>query len=483
MTPSKDQDLLSAAADRPTCIQLRNFQVFRGGHPVTSTIDWDIDPGTFWAIVGKSGTGKTSLAQSLSGRYYYKGSRWIQPDLPIAFVEQQHHFRNRSNTSDFYYQQRFQSQDAEDALSIRELLEKNDSADTIKLLETFHLITSIDKPLIQLSNGENKRLQMVQALLGRPNLLILDNPFTGLDLDGRSLLHGLLKDLHQGGMTILLITTSWEIPESCTHVLELGSNEVIYKGSRSDYRPAPITETHSIPEELLQGLPRLKETEFESAIRIRNGRVQYGENIILENLNWEVRKGDCWVISGPNGAGKSTLLSLITGDHPQAYANALELFDRRRGSGESIWDIKRKIGLVSPELHLFFPAGTNVYHTVGSGLFDTMGLFRPLNTEQEEWVALWMRIFHLEDIRLQPLSQLSLGQQRKALLARALVKNPPLLVLDEPCQGLDAEQTAEFNGLIDQLVGHFGQTLLYVSHYSRQIPSCIRHRLDLGAHD
>src|SRR5574343_465176 len=306
MTPSKDQDLLSAAADRPTCIQLRNFQVFRGGHPVTSTIDWDIDPGTFWAIVGKSGTGKTSLAQSLSGRYYYKGSRWIQPDLPIAFVEQQHHFRNRSNTSDFYYQQRFQSQDAEDALSIRELLEKNDSADTIKLLETFHLITSIDKPLIQLSNGENKRLQMVQALLGRPNLLILDNPFTGLDLDGRSLLHGLLKDLHQGGMTILLIPPAWEIPESCTHVLELGSNEVIYKGSRSDYRPAPITETHSIPEELLQGLHRLKETEFESAIRIRQGRVQYGENIILENLNWGVRKGDCWVISGPNGAGKST---------------------------------------------------------------------------------------------------------------------------------------------------------------------------------
>lgn len=460
-------------------IHLENYQVCRGGQPVTPLLNWEIMSGEFWSIIGKSGSGKTSLAQSLAGLYYFQGIRTKQEGLRVSFVEQQHHFKNRSNTSDFYYQQRFQSQDSDDAATLREMLLPYEAQQWAPLIEKMHLSASIDKPMIQLSNGENKRFQLVNALLNDPALLILDNPFTGLDVEGRALLHGILNGLQQQGISLILITSAGEIPQACTHILELDKNKVKYSGPIGGHMPTVITTTKEIPAASLTKLPAIKDVDFKIAVRITEGRVKYGENTILDHLNWEINKGDCVGVSGPNGAGKSTLLSLITGDHPQAYANDIILFDRKRGSGESIWDIKRKIGLVSPELHLFFPNGTTVYHAVASGLLDTMGLFKQLSDQQNELVDQWITIFHLNELKHKPLSQLSLGEQRKTLLARALVKNPPLLVLDEPCQGLDTEQTLEFNLLIDQLVAHFGHTLIYVSHYSGQLPKCIKSFLHL----
>jgi len=172
-------------------------------------------------------------------------------------------------------------------------------------------------------------------------------------------------------------------------------------------------------------------------------------------------------------------LSLITADNPQAYANAIWLFDRRRGTGETIWDIKKKIGFVSPELHLYFDTAATVFDVIASGLFDTIGLFRPLNEEQTALVALWIQLLSLQELRSRRLIQLSTGGQRMVLLARALIKNPPMLILDEPCQGLDDEQTAYFRELVTILCETFGTTLIYVSHYQQELPSCINHWLRL----
>ena len=186
-------------------------------------------------------------------------------------------------------------------------------------------------------------------------------------------------------------------------------------------------------------------------------------------------------MSGPNGAGKSTLLSLITADNPQAYANEIYLFDKRRGRGESIWDIKKRIGYVSPELHLYFESFTTAFDVVASGLFDTVGLFRQLNEEQTGLVKKWMNLLGIEDVSKYLLKNLSLGKQRLVLFARALVKNPPFLILDEPAQGLDDEQQQLFKSIIEQLCEHTNKTLIYVTHLQNEVPSCVTKSLRLQA--
>jgi molybdate transport system ATP-binding protein len=221
------------------------------------------------------------------------------------------------------------------------------------------------------------------------------------------------------------------------------------------------------------------DNDFHSAITMKNVTITYGEKKILAGIDWEVQRGERWLLSGPNGAGKSTLLSLVTGDNPQAYANEIYLFDRRRGSGESIWDIKRKIGFLSPELHLFFDQGCSAFEAIASGLFDTIGLFRQLSDDQIELVDHWMKITGIHSLRSKRLFELSAGQQRIVLLVRALVKNPPLLILDEPCQGLDREKEAELLELINAVCLHGNKTMVFVTHYANERPSCIKNFISL----
>jgi molybdate transport system ATP-binding protein len=210
-----------------------------------------------------------------------------------------------------------------------------------------------------------------------------------------------------------------------------------------------------------------------------NLSVNYNNRNILDNINWEVKKGECWNVSGHNGSGKSTLLSLVNGDNPQAFANEIYLFDRKKGSGESIWDIKRQIGYVSPELHHYFDSAASCYEVVASGLFDTIGLFKQLSASQKEIVEQWVSLLQIDHLANKFFTQLSNGEQRLVLLARALVKNPPMLILDEPCQGLDAEVAARFIELINEICVQMQKTLVYVSHYEEEIPSCVTYTLKL----
>lgn len=180
-----------------------------------------------------------------------------------------------------------------------------------------------------------------------------------------------------------------------------------------------------------------------------------------------------------NGAGKSTLLSLITGDNPQAYANEIYLFDRRRGTGESIWDIKRKTGFLSPELHLYFDRSSTAYGTLASGLWDTIGLFRGLSEAQHELVLEWLDFLGFGQYRNTLLSSLPAGIQRMLLLGRAMIKTPPLLVLDEPWQGLDQEHIEGVKSLIDRYCETYRATLIFVSHYQEDLPGCINRFLRL----
>jgi len=466
-----------------TLVTLNQISVQTGGYPVLSNINLTIVQHQQWAVIGHSGSGKTTLAHVLQGKIFYSGQcDWhllAEPAGGIELVEQQHHFKNRSNTSNFYYQQRFNASEADDSITVADALEG--FADAEHLVDLLHLNNLLQKPLLQLSNGENKRLQLAKALLGNPAVLMLDNPFIGLDAEGRKTLHGILGKICLKGIHLILITSPGELPDCITHVAVLEKGQLVSAQKKEDYVQQPVTVSAGpgLNKQLLQQIQDSADTAFELAVKMENVNIRYGEKTVLENISWVVKRGECWNVSGPNGAGKSTLLSLITADNPQAYANTIFLFDRQRGSGESIWDIKKRIGYVSPELHLYFEQHASCYEVIASGLFDTIGLFRQISAAQEEKIILWMQLMQLEQFREKRIYQLSASQQRMALLARALVKNPPLLILDEPTQGLDEIQTAFFKNLVNEICGHFGTTLIYVSHYTSDLPACINHFLRL----
>ena len=468
----------------PELAKLSGVSVTTNGIHILKDINFTIGPNEQWAIVGKSGSGKTTLANALAGKIFHSGSLSFHlTDHPahghahrILLIDQQHHFKNRSNTSDFYYQQRYNSLNAEDTITVQEALQPFLTGSSTNWIDLLHLTPLLNEPLIQLSNGENKRLQLAKALFLDPAVLIMDNPFVGLDAEGRQTLHRIIDAIVAGGISIILITPPQELPNSITHVAVLENGRLVKAGKKEDLQPAGQVLHTTIPADIIQRLNSYRgENHYTAAVKMVNVTIQYGDKIILNNINWQVKKGERWSVSGPNGAGKSTLLSLITADNPQAYANELYLFDQRRGSGESIWDIKKRIGFVSPELHLYFDRGTSCFDVIASGLFDTIGLFKRLSSKQQEQVAAWINILQLQSLQHRPLFQLSLGQQRMVLLARALVKNPPLLILDEPCQGLDDEQIDYFKQLLNQLCETFNTTLLYVSHYSKDRPECITH--------
>ncbi|MEP7259143.1 MAG: ATP-binding cassette domain-containing protein [Flavitalea sp.] len=458
-------------------LELKDVSVFNGSTPILNKINLVIYQHQQWAIIGPSGSGKTTLAHALTGRIAHHGEIIYYASKGItAFVEQQHHFKNLSNTSEFYYQQRFNAADAGDSMTVADALHTD--TDTHSWIERLHLLPLLNKPLIQLSNGENKRLQLARALLTNPGFIIFDNPFTGLDSEGRNSLHNIINDICAAGIQALIITSPADLPAAITHVALLENGSLIAEGEKETINKRNVS-AHKAAH-LFKAFKPPAPADFEIAVKMTDVTIRYGEKVILNQINWLVKKGDCWRLSGANGAGKSTLLSLITGDNPQAYANEVYLFDKRRGTGESIWDIKRNIGYISPELHLHFDQFSTCFEAVASGLFDTIGLFRRLNKEQEETTLRWMEIMQLEPLKNKLLRQLSTGQQRMVLLARAMVKQPPLLILDEPCQGLDKQQVEEIKQLIDDMHHAFGTTVIYVSHYDDDLPSCVDKRLTLN---
>src|SRR5436190_4490888 len=467
-------------------LRVENLAINRSGKNVLNGISFSLYKNESLAIIGPSGSGKTLLGLALAKKIFYRGEIQFVNDAnrKIVFVEQLHHFKNLQHTNDLYYQQRFNSYDTEETETVAQSLGEN-----LKPAEVFLKEMGIehlrDERLIQLSNGENKKLQILKARLEEPTVLILDQPFIGLDQETRTWLQQQFEALIKSGVLMILITSAEEIPESISKVIWLEKGEVKSFEKLEKFSTRTELKTIEIKKDFVN--PGLKnflktestETACESVIEMREVSVQYGDKLILDKVNWKVMKGERWLLSGPNGAGKSTLLSLITADNPKAYANSIFLFGKKRGSSESIWDIKKKIGFISPELHLYFNQSSTCFETVASGLYDTIGLFRQLSDEDIELVDQRMEFYRVKDLRQKKLYELSVGEQRAVLLTRALVKNPPLLILDEPCQGLDTERKNEFLELINEVCTRGNKTMVFVSHYENDIPSCISHYIQL----
>lgn len=453
------------------------------GHFVLKDVSFKMKDGECWAITGPSGSGKTTLLKSIQHYRSFPGKiSFGEKESPnIVFIGHHYAFRNHSGLNNFYYQQRFNATESDEVQTVMEDMlslggERHEAISALRLLQVDHLKNS---PLLHLSTGENKRYQIAKGIFKKADWLLLDNPFTGLDKNAVGILEAVLQNILNKGTKLVLVTDT-VVPGFITQVAELQNGVLTGVYDRYEFdslqrHPIRLTATRfQLPESLKNQSPH----NFEVAVQMKDVRIAYGDRVLLNGINWEVRRGDKWSLSGPNGSGKSTLLSLITADNPQAFANDIVLFDRKRGSGETIWDIKEKIGFVSTELHRHFDKSATCFQAVASGLFDSIGLFRKLSETNRKKVEDCLKAFQLDSFSQMALASLPFGTQRLILLARAVIKDPPLLILDEPCQGLDAGTRTPFLQLLENLcVGD--RTLIYVTHVDEEIPACIDRYLKL----
>ncbi|PKH20992.1 molybdate ABC transporter ATP-binding protein ModF [Enterobacterales bacterium CwR94] len=451
--------------------------------------DLQLQQGDSFAFVGANGSGKSSLARVLAGELpAQKGSvtnQFLRP-VRLSFEQLMKLVAaewERNNTD-------LVSADEDDtgrtAAEIIQL-DVRDAARCQQLATEFGIAHLLNRRFKYLSTGESRKTLLCQALMPQPDLLILDEPFDGLDVQSRALLASMLETLSQQGYTLVLVLNRFDdIPAFVNHVGILADCTLTDVGERTAILQQALVAqlAHS---EKMAGMtlpeadnPReLPELAADTArVQLRNGVVAYNDRPVLHNLSWQVLPGEHWQIVGPNGAGKSTLLSLITGDHPQGYSNDLTLFGRRRGSGETIWDIKRHIGYVSSSLHLEYRVSSSVRNVVISGFFDSIGIYQAVSDRQIMLANQWLHLLGFTgSLADHSFHGLSWGQQRLVLIARALVKHPTLLILDEPLQGLDPLNRLLVRRFIDVLMAEGRTQLLFVSHHAEDAPDCITHRL------
>lgn len=474
------------------------------GKQIFGSLDFTWEPGQQWAIIGNSGAELTAFIETIRGNAVIPKGEISRPfarsyteaktqageinsfrDL-IAYVSQRYEIRNKSNQQNFYFQQRFNASENEETLTVREYLNevqaKVPGSWTLeKVADLVRLEHLLDKSVLLLSNGETRRLALGLGLMRQPGIYLMDQPMTGLDVKSRSEFGEILKVMISGGVHVLLTTSANEIPDGITHVAKLGNTGIAGTWLAADFH-LTAKEEHQLAYnwELLDSLLPKIPKENREVIRLQNVTIKYGEKQILSNLNWEVKSGERWLLKGANGSGKSTLISLLIGENPQAYSQSFWLFGRKRGTGESIWDVKRPTGFVAPELSRFFPANQTCRKVILSGLFDTMGLFKKVSAEQEALAESWMKLFHLEAVANLPINRLSLENQRWTLLARALIKQPKLLILDEASQGMDEFQRRLFKDTVQQICERSSITLIYVSHYAEDVPDAVGKVMELG---
>lgn len=473
-------------------------------HQAFENLNFNWQTGQQWAVIGSSGWELTAFIETIRGNTVVSKGEISRPfaaaysaekcqskeihsfrDL-IAYVSQKYEFRNKSHQQNFYFQQRFNSSESEEAATVHEYLEEVASKvagpwtleSVSKLLRLEHLL---DKTIIKLSNGETRRLALALGLMRQPKIYLMDQPMTGLDVKSRAEFGEVLKEIIAAGVHVLISTSANEIPKGITHIAKLDKSGQQDTWTKEEYHGLGVQPESTATwnwEKLEVLLPKFISTR-QSIIKLENVTIKYGEKTILNQLNWEVKPGERWLLKGPNGSGKSTLLSLLIGENPQAYSQNFWLFDRKRGTGESIWDVKRPTGFVAPELSRYFPYNQTCRKVILSGLFDTMGLFKKVKEEQEALGLQWMKLFNLESLADLPISRLSLENQRWTLLARALIKQPELLILDEASQGMDEFQRKLFKNTVQQICELSSMTLVYVSHYAEDIPEAVGEVMEL----
>jgi len=341
---------------------------------------------------------------------------------------------------------------------------------TQQLVQDFSLNDKLDRSFRHLSTGETRKMLLIRAIAAQPELLILDEPFDGLDVASAALLQQHLEHLSKTATIILVLNRLDEIPDWVNRAGLMIDGRLAHQGKLED-ELAIIQQLLQLQRDDLV-IPasevgdRVPPLAPGPLVTLNRGTIAYGETVIFSNLNWQVKSGEHWQVVGPNGSGKTCLLNLVTGDHPQCYVNDINVVGYQRGQGESIWDIKQHIGYVSTALQWEFRVSISLQNVIISGFYDSIGLYAQA-TDGQQMIALeWLNLLGLSGRANQPFNRCSYGDQRMLLIARAMVKHPQLLILDEPCQGLDEANRQLVLSLVAMICASNETTVLYVNHHA-----------------
>lgn len=434
-------------------------------HPQLTIASFEVHPGESWCFYGANRSGIDDFVELISGRLsgYQASSLTLPADLGVlSFRSQQELFEKELRNDDSNFLDR-----PDPGTLVREFLAGYGG--DLQILDSLGLAHLLDHGYRQLSSGQSRKLLIVCELLKGNQVLLLQNPFDGLDVNSCSELNQLLAHLNEQGSTILITVNNIDdIPQWCSHLALFRGRSLAAAGRRAEIHSLladdEVAEVANAapPANILTLEP--SPVGREELITLRNGKAAYGDNLLFSGLNLTVCTGDHTLITGPNGCGKSTLLDMLTGDHPYCYINDLCLFGRTRGSGESIWDIKQKMGIVSPGLHRDHRVPGNATHIILSGLYDTIGLYRRPHSPETRMAHRWLAWLEMADAAETPFRRLSFAEQRLVLIGRALIKGPRLLILDEPTQGLDQRHRNRVLALLEKCARERLATILFVSH-------------------
>ncbi|MCR5289509.1 MAG: ATP-binding cassette domain-containing protein [Treponema sp.] len=512
-------------------IIIKNCHIQDANTIYLSDITWTMETGQSWLIIGPNGGGKAAFLKALAGEYE------CVPNVRSEHMSDEHAvplytscFEHSTDIVSLeraaYLIEEEQKNDESDYIEggvdhgrsgrkfLKEVLSPTDDdkqLDTnphVRLCGIEHIL---DRGLKYMSTGEIRRTLLCRSLLSGKKLLILSDPFAGLDVQSRGILREFFSTI--GGRQvsssaecndmprlIVAMERYTEIPDCITHVLEFKDRDISFTGTRAEYETlleqrktaqAPllaqerqrfIQEVKDLHEQTvaMQGEDGQKIDTTIPLVAMNDVTVGWDNHTVLDHLTWSLYQGQHWLIRGPNGSGKTTFLELITGDNMQVYCNDVSLFGQRRGTGESIWDIKAKLGIVSYRLHVDYrQVGGDLESVIISGFHDSIGLYEQKTDNEILAARKWLALGGFAGREQESFCSMSYGEQRALLILRAAVKCPPVLILDEPCHGLDDAYRTKILQLLETIAATGTTTLLHVTHDASEVLPCEKHILEL----
>lgn len=507
--------------EKSVLINLSNCNIENKKSVLIKNISWQMQTGESWLVLGSNKSGKDIFLQALSGKKNILPEKSEELSLYSNVFNDSVEIVSLERAASLIEEERNldESEYIEGGVDIgrtgrvficEDFPELKDKIETYPQIKLCGVEKILDRGLKYMSTGEIRRTLLAKALLSGKELLILSDPFAGLDVESRKILLDFFETLTNKNINekeiksvfpriILSMERFVEIPSSITNVLEFDNYNISFCGTKTEYEKIYKERSFKKNENREQAKKDFQEqlnslrketdvvTETQQIeqdnvplVEMNNVNVGWNSSLVLKNLSWVLNKNQHWLIRGPNGCGKTTFLELITGDNMQVFCNDIKIFGKKRGSGETIWDIKKNLGIVSYRLHVEYRmlGGTTLRNVIISGFYDSIGLYEEPTDIEIKMAEKWLCLAGFNSRYTESFGNLSYGEQRAILILRAAVKCPKILILDEPCHGLDEDYRQKILDLIETIAESGTTTILHVTHEESEVLECEKNILE-----